>query len=278
MDPSDINFSEHAARVSITDAEKSISFTLAKTDLAIANSLRRAMIAEVPTIAIDLVEFTANSTVLSDEFIAHRLGLVPLASKKASKLIYTRDCGCEAYCELCSVILTLSVKCTEERTMAVTTRHLVSQDQSVYPLFADDKDQGILLVKLREGQELSLRCVAKKGVAKEHAKWSPTTAVAFEYDPHNRLRHLDYWVENDVRAEWPPTPHAKDEPEPHPDEPFDYNAVPDKFYFTVESSGALEAKDIVFGGLDAMSEKLALVQLFLGDINKVEPDLSTDFM
>jgi DNA-directed RNA polymerase II subunit RPB3 len=68
----------------------SIRFRLSDADISVANALRRVLIAEVPTMAIDLVEVEVNNSVMHDEFLAHRLGLVPLLSDKVTDFKYTR--------------------------------------------------------------------------------------------------------------------------------------------------------------------------------------------
>ena len=98
-----------------------------------------------------------------------------------------------------------------------------------------------------------------QGVAKEHSKWSPTAAVSFEYDPHNKLRHTTLWYEESASQEWPPSRNAEWEDPPLPNEPFDYNAEPNKFYFEVEAVGQIPPNEIIYQGIKYLQEKLATV-------------------
>jgi len=116
-------------------------FELRDTDASIANALRRVMIAEVPTIAIDLVEIEVNSSVLNDEFIAHRLGLIPLTSERAMSMRFSRDCDAcdgDGQCEFCSVEFHLRVKCMTDQTLDVSSKDLYSSDPSVVPVDFSD--------------------------------------------------------------------------------------------------------------------------------------------
>jgi len=54
---------------------------------SLANSLRRAMVSRIDTLAIDQVQITENTSVMPDEMIAHRLGLVPLNSENLDRHI-----------------------------------------------------------------------------------------------------------------------------------------------------------------------------------------------
>ncbi|ROT43273.1 DNA-directed RNA polymerase II subunit RPB3 [Sodiomyces alkalinus F11] len=252
-----------SVKISNTERDR-VVFSLTNCDLSFANSIRRVIQGEVPTVAIDIVEIETNTSVLADEFIAHRLGLIPLDSKDAGSLLYSRDCDCEQYCDNCSVKITLAAKCTSDEVMKIYASDLVvdsyRQNATIgNPVITDPDKLGTLICKLRRGQEIKLTCIAKKGVAKEHAKWMPTAAVGFEYDPHNKLHHLDLWYETDAAAEWPKSKNADQEDPPQEGEPFDYNAKPSKFYFDVESTGNLDPDQIIQEGIKVMQEKIALL-------------------
>ncbi|OTB03382.1 hypothetical protein M426DRAFT_321753 [Hypoxylon sp. CI-4A] len=254
-----------------------VDFELSNVDMSLANSLRRVMHAEVPTIAIDLVEIEINDTVLADEFISHRLGLIPLDSSEIDQLNYSRDCDCDQNCGRCSVTLTLHAKCSSDEVMKVYARDLVPgferpNNQIGNPVIKDPEGLGSLICKLRRGQELKLSCVAKKGIAKEHAKWSPTSAIGFEYDPHNNLHHLDMWYEEDPAKEWPKSKYAElEEPVPSTED-FDYDAVPARFYFEVEGIGNIQSDAIILEGVKELQRKLAGLIHGLGENDDMNGD------
>lgn len=103
-----------------------------------------------------------------------------------------------------------------------------------------------------------------QGFAKEHAKWSPVSAVGFEYDPHNTLRHTTYWYEFDAKSEWPEGPNAREEEPAQEGAPFDYNKKANRFYFDVESSGSMHPAEIVETGLNLLEYRTAQIVQELG--------------
>eukprot|EP01112_Ceratiomyxa_fruticulosa_P001158 TRINITY_DN1114_c0_g1_i1.p1 TRINITY_DN1114_c0_g1~~TRINITY_DN1114_c0_g1_i1.p1 ORF type:complete len:301 (+),score=58.74 TRINITY_DN1114_c0_g1_i1:216-1118(+) len=292
-------------QVEITELKAdSMTFTLSKTDPSVANALRRVMISEVSTMAIDLVEIEVNTSVLHDEFIAHRLGLIPLTSHTVGRFNYTRECSCMERCKDCSVELILHVKCTEEGTRDVTSQELISNDLDVKPVDQAHvslpveqtgvrPESGILIVKLRKGQELKLKAIAKKGVGKEHAKWSPTCGVTFQYEPDIRINHsrLDEISERQ-KEEWvkscPTKVYKYDETTRNVvvEDPLrctfckecikkaDSFGKPDlvkieqkqdRFHFTLETTGALRPEEVVISALQTLKDKLQNLKAQMND-------------
>lgn len=155
------------------------------------------------------------------------------------------------YCDMCSVELTLHARCNDSRTMQVTSKDLlVSAGEDGQPRggnIGQVVEQGITLVKMRAGQELKLTCRATRGIAKEHAKWSPVSAIGFEYDPYNRLGHTDLWHERgtDPKKEWPVSKNGRYERDSRPGEGVDWQHKPSRFYMDVETVGGLKCEDIV---------------------------------
>jgi len=203
--------------VEVTRADDEMcTFTLSKTDASVANALRRIMYAEVPSMAIEIVNVEHNSSALFDEFIAHRMGLVPLSSHGVGDLagddgfVEHKDCDCFEGCANCSVEYKLDVTNHEAKILSVTHFDLVptgrwtkdSQGETIkdgpprkhevkpcpFPdpqldKDIDAKDNGILVVKLKRDQRITMTCIARKGIPKYHSKFMPLTCAHYTFEP-----------------------------------------------------------------------------------------------
>ncbi len=128
-------------------------------DESLANAIRRSVL-EIPILAIDEVEFFKNDSVLYDEVLALRLGLIPLKTEK--NLVLREKCSCKGKgCSKCSVQLSIKAK----GPVTVYSKDLKGSAEVVYGEMP--------IVKLEEGQELELVATARLGKGIEHTKFSP---------------------------------------------------------------------------------------------------------
>ena len=162
-------------RVLENDKEKgNLSFILKDSSPIYANTLRRLMVDEVPTMAVEEVEFHKNNSILYDEMVAHRFGLIPLKTDLKSYNLPSK-CKCEGKgCNRCQLKLVLKAT---KGSCVVYASELKSKDPAVKPVYPD-----MPIVKLLKGQMLELEATAVLGRGKEHAQWSPCH-VWYKYKP-----------------------------------------------------------------------------------------------
>ena len=141
----------------VNQDEQKISVKLQGIPLQYANALRRICLNGVPIFAIDTVDILENSSIIADEGIAHRLGLIP--SKTEFSSIESKN-------ESDRILLTLDSGNTDE-TRTVFSDELKSNDSFVKPI--SDK---IPIVTLAPDQKIRIEAHAKLGRGTEHAKWN----------------------------------------------------------------------------------------------------------
>lgn len=157
----------------IEKKENKIRFELKGVNAVFANTLRRNILERVPTMAIEEVELRKNSSILYDEIVAHRLGLVPLRTDLASYNL-PRQCSCKGEgCAKCQ----LKLKLSSQGPCIVYASEIKSRDPKVKPVYPD-----IPIVKLLKGQQIEVEATAILGEGKEHAKWVPGL-VYYQYYP-----------------------------------------------------------------------------------------------
>lgn len=186
------------------------TFSLIGVDASIANAFRRICLAEVATLAVEKVYVLNNTSVIADEVLSHRLGLIPfkgdLEGLRWLKWYIKPDpeAGIEGMdaSDYNTVVLNLKVRC--ERNPNAPNDAATSEEKyinsSVYARDIKWEPQGrqtdmfkngpiepvnpdILIAKLRPGQEIDLVMHAHLGKGGDHAKFSPVATATYRLLP-----------------------------------------------------------------------------------------------
>ncbi|MGC8572806.1 MAG: DNA-directed RNA polymerase subunit D [Caldisphaera sp.] len=148
--------------------------------IAFGNALRRLVLSDVPTMAIDYVYFYDNDTSVYDEIIAHRLGLLVLKSDDAiHKYNLPEKCaGKDETDTSCYVQVVLEKELSDESPSGIYVKasDLKFSDENIKPAYPDTP-----IVYLAPGQRIHLVAYARLGRGREHGKWSPASTSILQY-------------------------------------------------------------------------------------------------
>lgn len=220
---------------------------------AFANGIRRAMLADVPTLAIDTVRVIENTSVMFNEMIGLRLGLVPLRTPPGEFEVGD------------TVMLSLDV----EGEGTAYSGDLISDDPSVEPMA-----KNIPIIDLKEGQRLELEAEAVLDSGSEHAKHQGGVAVGYRH-----LQQVD--VHGDIGEFDEPEPHilrgvieedgelistdsfGNDLRNRYPDKEVTVRDVDGAFVFHVETDGSMTVDELVLEAARSLNSRADELQTAL---------------
>ena len=162
-----------------------LEFDIYGADPSVLNSVRRVMMAEVATVAIERVLMANNTSVIPDEVLAHRLGLVPIFANPKKLKMLTENAELD---EKNHLKFHVKVDAKEKTTVLSNDIKWVpvgNQEQDCGPVSVE-KD--IILVKLAPGQQLDMELIATKGIGQEHGKWNPSSCAMYKHHLRIALR------------------------------------------------------------------------------------------
>jgi len=195
-----------------------LAFSIEGISSAIANTIRRVIIAEVPTLAIDEITFVKNQTPFYDEIVALRFGLVPIKTDLNS--YSTKEKG------KTKATTELQFKLKVKGPKMVYSGDLKSKDAKCIPVY-----DNIPIANLLEGKEMVLEATAILSNGKEHMKFSP--GICYYRNMPVKFKSLD-----DLRDD-------------------SYEIKDDSFIFFIESFGQLSCKEMFSVAMDVLDDKLS---------------------
>ncbi|KJA27581.1 hypothetical protein HYPSUDRAFT_62655 [Hypholoma sublateritium FD-334 SS-4] len=182
----------------------SVDFDIVGVDASIANAFRRIMIAEVPTVCIEQVYVWDNTSVIVDEILAHRIGLVPL-NIDPSLFTMKSDIN-DTATDRDTAVFKIDVTCERNpkapkgsiKPEELYINHELLSSHIIWEPVGEQVDifaarppaptnPNIVLAKLRPGQSVNMELHAVKGVGKDHAKFSPVATASYRLLPYIKI-------------------------------------------------------------------------------------------
>jgi hypothetical protein len=160
----------------LEEDDRRMRLVLSGVGSSLANALRRALIGEVDTMAIDFLQIHQNTTSVHDELLFHRLCMLPLVSTAVDSFVSRSECDCEDKCNRCTARFSLSIMNKSDVTVAITSQDLICEDPRVTPIA-----EKIALCKLAKNQELSFTSYAVKSNSRadNNAKWNAVSLASY---------------------------------------------------------------------------------------------------
>lgn len=274
------------------NTEMYIEFDLIGCLPSIANAFRRIMLSEVPSMAIEKVYMYNNTSIIQDEVLAHRLGLIPL--KADPRLFeYKSDDVNDEGTDQDTLEFKLKVKCSRRKDAKDTScfdtlyeNHNVYSGQMKWipkgkqATMFRESDVGpvhdkILISKMRPGHEFDIKLLAVKGVGKDHAKFSPVSTATYRLLPDIRMTRevsgedavllqscfspgvigIDQQNKAFIKDARYDTCSRNVYRYPHLADSVEMSRIRDHFIMTVESVGAYQPQDIFLEAVKLLKKK-----------------------
>jgi DNA-directed RNA polymerase alpha subunit/DNA-directed RNA polymerase subunit L len=214
-----------------------------------ANAIRRIMLTEIPSIGINrkTVHFTHNTSMLNDDFLSHRLSMIPI-----NPTVFDHS-------KLDAYEVRLNIKNDKDAMINILASHFEIVDRSTnqtIPLADTIPFPDILFAELKPTQDMGFVAKFKKGTPKtEGSTIAPVSVVAYHFkeDPDRLQKAIDNnasTIKTDEDKERFIMKHS----ERH--FAVTKHGNPAAYSFIMESIGSLPAKEIMAIGFTVLIEKL----------------------
>lgn len=206
-----INMSVLNSEVELGNSKLDFKISGSNIDYIVVNTLRRTIFSDIPIYAFNIFKFEKNTSIFHNNYLKLRLQYIPVWSIKNTidfidyniknnenmkKIDEHEDEDNEDYAEL-DVETVINSSSINQLTMYVNhknkTNDIISVTTSNAKFYYDEKQiqspykNECPIVKLQEGQEISLSAITKLGTEKEDSMFSAVSIVTYKQISENEF-------------------------------------------------------------------------------------------